>query len=216
MPKMIIQCCLITLAFFLSSASAEYRNNRTCGISPGRPLTAGSFGPYDYTNPSNLGKKLSVVETHHFTPNVEALIRGQGGTIEQDIQYTLRKFPNHHRALNSMMRYSRLKKLDYNELFTMECLFKRALYFKPDDAIVYLLYGIHHHKNKSLKAAEQKYLKALSLQPKHSGIHYNLGLLYFDTKDFKKSLVHAKFAYQNGYPFSGLKNKLKSKNIKIK
>ena len=61
-----------------------------------------AFGPFDYR--TERGYNLDVVESYHFTPPVEALIRGSSGTIGGDLDYTLRAFPNHDRALNATIR----------------------------------------------------------------------------------------------------------------
>ena len=56
-----------------------------------------AFGPFDYRTATK--DKLKLVESYHFTPKVESLIGGQSGTLGADIDYTLRAFPNHPRAL---------------------------------------------------------------------------------------------------------------------
>lgn len=61
-----------------------------------------AFGPFD--DRTARGYNLDVVGSYHFTPPVEALIRGASGTIGGDLDYTLRAFPNHHRALNATNR----------------------------------------------------------------------------------------------------------------
>ncbi|MDX2367658.1 MAG: tetratricopeptide repeat protein [Colwellia sp.] len=207
---------LIVLHLSSFSAKAARIDNQSCGITQGEKLTSGKYGPFDYTNPIHVKDKLPRVEQFHFTRNVEFLIQGESGPISADIFYTLTKFPNHHRALYSMMKYSQQNKLNYNKMFTMECFFKRAIYFKPNDPMVYLLMGIYHHKKKEYSNAEKKYLYALKLQPKNAEINYNLGLLYFDELKLEKSKKHAILAYQNGYPLTGLKNKLSTKNILLK
>jgi len=206
----------IVLQLSSFSVKAERTDNQSCGITHGKKLTSGKYGPFDYTNPIHFKEKLPRVEQYHFTRNVELLIQGESGPIGSDIFYTLKKFPNHHRALYSMMKYSQQNKLDYNSMFTMECWFKRAIYFKPNDAMVYMLMGIYLHKKKEYSNAEKKYLYALTLQPKNAEISYNLGLLYFDELKLEKAKQYAIIAYQNGYPLNGLKNKLNAKNILLK
>ena len=51
-------------------------------------------------------------------------------------------------------------------------------------------------------------LRPENLSPEDYNTHYNLGLLYFDKKNFAKSKEHAKIAYDQGFPLPGLKNKL--------
>jgi tetratricopeptide (TPR) repeat protein len=42
-----------------------------------------------------------------------------------------------------------------------------------------------------------------------ANLYYNSGLIYFDLKDYEKSLAYAQKAYQMGYPLPGLRDKLK-------
>lgn len=89
------------------------------------------FGPFDYTDPETArpGKygqspPLHLVEIAHFTPEVEHLVRGKSGAIYGDLDYTLRAFPNHHRALWSMVRYylGQIKAVGYETLKRMNLL----------------------------------------------------------------------------------------------
>src|SRR5690242_17113706 len=61
-----------------------------------------AFGPFDYRTVSADRKRL--VEGSHFTPYIEGLQRGHTGAIGSEIDYTLRAFPNHPRALVAMMK----------------------------------------------------------------------------------------------------------------
>ena len=98
-----------------------------------------AYGPYDYR--TNQGPQLKIVEDYHFTPEVEGLIRGVSGALAGEIDYTLRAFPNHHRALAAMMNLS--AKMKSNTLkganWTVECYFTRALAFRNDDQIARML-----------------------------------------------------------------------------
>lgn len=76
-----------------------------------------SFGPFDYRYKTSvkteLGDAHSMVEGAHFTPQIEQLIRGKTAVEPgPDIDYTLRAFPNHHRALLSMSRLALRAKSD--------------------------------------------------------------------------------------------------------
>lgn len=51
----------------------------------------------------------------------------------------------------------------------------------------------------------QKYLPENNLD-----LTYNLGLLYFDLKDYDNALIQAQKAISLGHPLPGLKNKLQS------
>lgn len=73
---------------------------------PGCGSLQNAFGPFDYRDPEARGEPLRLVESAHFTPSVESLVKGNSGTVAGDLDYTLRAFPNHHRALYSVAQYA--------------------------------------------------------------------------------------------------------------
>src|SRR5437867_1540176 len=60
-----------------------------------------AYGPFDYRTAT--GDQKTIVEAHHFTSEVESLHAGITGSIGAEIDYTLRAFPNHPRALMAMI-----------------------------------------------------------------------------------------------------------------
>ena len=94
---------MMAYALSISMAQAEVlRGEHACG-----GLTAEEsgtdFGPFDYRSAPQ--EKLKMVHKFHFSSNVENLTGGQSGSIiGTDIDFTLRYFPNHIRALNSMVK----------------------------------------------------------------------------------------------------------------
>lgn len=197
------------------SVKANQINNETCGITPGKPLTSGRFGPYDYRDPTDREKRLSIVETAHFTHEVETLkggANGHTGGPAPDIHYTLRKYPNHHRALNSMARLQRRQKVNPNFSYQMHCYFARAKYFTATDATVLMLEGIHYHLLNDYAKARSSYQKAVALDPRHPEIQYNYGLLLFDMGRYGEAKIFADKAHANNYPMHGLQNKLSKIN----
>jgi tetratricopeptide (TPR) repeat protein len=166
------------------------------------------YGPFDY----RTGKKdLEIVERVHFLPFVENLTRGNtSGTPGGDIDYTLRASPNHHRALLAMMNLSKKEKKDRptGSRYTIACWFDRAERFAPDDAMVKTLYGTFLLQKGKVGEGVRKLEEALSMAGDSANIHYNLGLAYFDLKDYDKSLASAHKAYQLGFQLPGLRNKL--------
>lgn len=153
---------------------------------------------------------LNLVERFHFTPEVENLVRGKSSPIGSDIDYTLRHFPNHHRALMSMTKLALREKTsrpkDTN--YSVECYFDRAIRFQQEDAVVRMIYGIYLSKLGNSGKAIDQFTEALKLQPDNANINYNLGLVYFQKKDYENARVYAKKAYELGFPLPGLKNKL--------
>jgi tetratricopeptide (TPR) repeat protein len=170
------------------------------------------FGPFDYTKQKLYTlHDLQIVEGAHFTPEVENLIHGKSGYLGDDLDYTLRAWPNHHRALLSISRYqfkinSKLAKGKLNT--PVECYFLRAVNFSPKDSVTMSLYGYFLRKTGHLKEAVPAYEEALKFSPNTSKIEYAYSLLLIDLKQYDSALVQAKKAYQHGKPPKGLKNRL--------
>src|SRR5689334_5467108 len=91
------------IAFVASLACPVVRaENSACG------KLENHYGPFDYRTTSK--KNLELVESFHFTPKVEKGIGGNTSiTAGGDLNYTLRVFPNHHRALAALIRLSELE-----------------------------------------------------------------------------------------------------------
>ena len=179
-------------------------------VEPGCDLES-SYGPFDYRTASQ--KDRDLVEKFHFTRDVEMLRHGStGGSIPgPDINYTLTVFPNHPRALKSMMELGIRDKTPRPQgvRFTVECYFDRALRFTPDDANVKVLYAIFL-KNAGRKADALQMLSSAAEQAgETANIHYNLGLLYLDVGQFDQALLHAHAAYRLGFTLPGLRDRLK-------
>lgn len=190
--------CALAMTYVGAEAGAQ-----ECGILS----TPGQYGPYDYWRDRD---KLQVVELHHFTPVVERLLRGQEGSLGGDIDYTLRAFPNHARALMAMVKLGVRDKTQRpgGASYSIECYFERALRFRPNDGMARMIYanflssaGKHAEALKQLEAAEE-------VAAGNGNMQYNLGLAYFETKNYEKSLAAAHQAYQLGFNLPGLKGKL--------
>ncbi len=165
------------------------------------------YGPFDYTNPDHFKNKLPVVEKWHFTKEQELSTYQADSKRRVDLDYTLRAFPNHHRALMALTRTLRLhpnKAWD----FRPECYYLRAVAWRPRDPVSRMIYGLYLHQNQRLKEAEQQYTLAVQLLPDYAEAHYNLGLLYADQKRWPEALAEAHRAYALQYPLPGLRNRL--------
>jgi len=206
--------CLFLIASLFSSIANAQPNKPAPWVGhdlSGIACTGGSgYGPYDYTNPEHRGKSLSLVEGSHFTKEVESLIKGNRGSIAADLDYTLRAFPNHHRALYAMMRYQ--LKLSRPVFAPSECYFQRAMSFSPSDYRVMQLYANYLVKKKQPKMAISVYKRALSIPRAPAIINYSLGLLYFDMKLFDEAVEQAEIAYEGGVKKMKLAKKLKQIN----
>lgn len=167
-----------------------------------------AFGPFDYrTAPADA---RSMVERFHFTPKVEALRAGESGTIGGDLDYTLRAFPNHPRALLAMTRLSEQTRSPRvaGAKYPVECYFDRAIRFQPDDPQVRILYAHFLSRNQRAQEARRQLKAAESTDPADPQILYNLGLGYADIKDYDQALEYAHRAYAAGVTFPGLRERL--------
>ena len=194
---------LVSAALLLWAATSAFaQTGGTCG-----PLQ-NAYGPYDYR--TERGNRLYLVESAHFTPLVEALIRGNRGRLGADLDYTLRAFPNHHRALLSVMQYGEKTKSPQppDLRYSVECYFDRALRFRPDDTTVRMLYATFLQKDGRGQAANEQLERATQLADDNAFTHYNIGLVYLSGKNFDAALKQAHKALALGFPRTELKDEL--------
>lgn len=178
------------------------------GIGCGPLYAPGQYGPYDYRTDRD---KLPIVLGAHFTPEVEALIRGKtsarpGG----DIDYTLRAIPNNHRALIAMMRLGEKEKTPQpsGSRYSVQCWFERAITFRPDDAVVRMIYSSFLGKQGRLPEANAQLELATVHAKDNAFTHYNIGLHYFDLKNYDKALAQAHKAIALGFSQTALRDQL--------
>lgn len=183
--------------FFLNQAFGD----ESCGS------LRNAYGPYDYWSDKD---KLPIVEGAHFTPEVETLKAGKSSTLGGDIDYTLRAFPNHPRALLAMVRLGERLKSDRpgGAHYSVACFLDRAIRFRPDDAMARMIFGTYLAKRKKNELALQHLEIAEKNASDNANVHYNLGLVYFDLGKYDKSLSHAHKAYRLGFELPGLRAKL--------
>jgi tetratricopeptide (TPR) repeat protein len=193
---------LLAAALLLAASAAGAK--QYCGE------LANGFGPYDYREPPP--DALYLVESAHYTEEVAAGVRGNTSTVGGDLDYTLRAFPNHVKALASMATAAARAKT--NQLpgakYPVECYFERAVRFKPDDGVAWGAYGQYVYKLGEQERAMPMLKKAAELAPDNPSVNYNLGIAYFRAKQYDLAVAHAKKAYQRAFPFDGLRNMLVS------
>ncbi len=173
------------------------------------------FGPWDI----RVAPKQAVqnVETHHFTPAVENLVRGVTTHVLNmgiDVDYVLGVFPNHHRALVTMVR---LGERDGNDQprqsrLPIECWFDRAVRFTPDDTIVRLLYANYLGKKGRKEDALVQVRTAEQLAKDNPFTHFNVGMAYFELGEHDKALLAEHKARSLGMRRPELANLLKGAN----
>jgi tetratricopeptide (TPR) repeat protein len=169
-----------------------------------------AYGPYDYRTATAAQK--SIVEVNHFTSLVESLQGGITGTIGGEIDYTLRAFPNHPRALMAMIRLGQRDKTNKprGAHYTVECYIDRANRYQPDDMGVRQIRGIYYSMNRKYDLAIADFAEVIEQAPDNANAHYNLGLAYFETRQYDKALEEARKAKSLGFPLEGLKHMLTS------
>jgi tetratricopeptide (TPR) repeat protein len=184
---------------------ARQASAQACG-----PLT-NAFGPFDYRKDHYVAspgdsqpwsEKLSLVERGHFTVVVQQLTRGESAALPGlDLDYTLRAFPNHHRALATVLKaWERSKTPSPVGLpRPAECYFERAIRFRPNDNISRLLYASF-----LIKASRRpEAITHLTYVEQNAGdnafTHFNLGMVYADAAMSEEALRHAHKALALGF-----------------
>jgi tetratricopeptide (TPR) repeat protein len=189
----------------LGAQSAQSQIDADCGD----PFQ-NAYGPFDYRSASPDQKQ--IVEVNHFTPAVESLHSGITGSLGAEIDYTLRAFPNHPRALMAMIRLGQRDRTNKPQgaHYTIDCYVDRAIRFRPDDTKARQIRGIYFSNQRRYNEAIADFSAVVQQQPDNANAHYNLGLAYFEAKDYARARDEAKLARDLGFPLEGLKGKLKS------
>jgi tetratricopeptide (TPR) repeat protein len=188
----------------------------------GSPFVNG-YGPFDYANSEAFKDKLPIVERYHFTPETyqEAISGTAPPNVIDDLDYTLRAFPNHPRALYAMgvyqeaLRKQSLQGYAYwtGKFHTTDCYFRRATDFKPNDPAIYAAYGSYLYTTGQKTKALQYFKRAVELNPESPEYNYDVGLSLLESGDLEGARRYAEKAYEGGYPLSYLRDQLKRKGV---
>jgi len=204
-----------SLILVLTVVGNVFADEITCG-----PLIGAWVGPWDYNDPANRvptgdapQTRIKLVENVHFKAEHANLTKKDRYQMQSDIIYTLRAIPNHPRALLAVSKLEDQHKgklpFQLNQHWeTADCFFDRAIRFRPDDAMVRQVFGIHLHSHKRYKEAVEQFEKAKELGDATTQLEYNLGLAYFELREYDKAMEQAKIAYSQNFPLVGLKNML--------
>jgi hypothetical protein len=185
----------------------------TSAVAQVSPQICGSLenptGPFDYR--VQRGNELHLVESAHFTPRVELVMRGERGYLGQDLDYTLRVYPNHHRALVAIIRYEGrvnfIKPIDRIPR-PAECYFERAIRWKADDVVTRMLYAQFLYLKSRSDEARAQLQAAEGLAQDNPLTRFNIGLTYLEGKDYEHALRQAHLAVALGYERPELREKL--------
>jgi tetratricopeptide (TPR) repeat protein len=189
--KRFLVTTLVALLASLPVSSAMAQGNAfeaECG--PNRVPAQVPVGPFDYRTERRM---LEVVETFHFPPASENLIKPTQGSFGGNFSYALIAFPNHHRALAALIRLSDREKTDKprGSTFTTDCFFRRALRFAPDDTVARMLY-VQYLISRQRRDDAVLHLNAVEEYAQDSPeTLQNLGLLRMELGDFEAALKEA-------------------------
>lgn len=173
------------------------------------------FGPFDYRAAPKETRKL--VEDYHFTPGIETMTQPKNTMMHdmaQDVSYTLQVFPNHPRALITMMRLAEKYKVDPppGTGRSVECWFDRAVRFRPDDTVARILYAKFLAKKLRTEDALHQLDMATRQAADNPLSHYNIGLVYFEMQQYDRALEQAHKAMKLGMNRAELIDRLKRVN----
>jgi tetratricopeptide (TPR) repeat protein len=211
-PDLTIRRGVVVLALLAGVPAASNAQSALEETNPCGPLSQGHYGPFDYRTASR-GQK-DIVENAHFRRDTYLNLKGTTGPAGGDINYTLRSFPNHHRALDAMQRLAAFEKADppRGAMYTVECYYERALRFVPNDQVVRLLY-VNFLIKRGRKEEAGKHLEYIvSTTPDQALTQYNAGLLYADMGAWDQALVQAHRALAMGLLKPELKHRLEKEN----
>lgn len=197
---------LLALPLLAAGQVTAQVNAASCG----QIWNTGHYGPYDYL--TSRGETIGIVERFHFTAKVEHQLQGMTGHPGGDISYTLKAFPNHHRALIAASRLAEKVKKDQplGMSWPIECYFERAIRFSPYDFVARGLYAQWLTKRQRGDDARAQLEVMQTLAKDNPLSHHNLGLLYFDLGDYEAALSEAHRAMELGSLKSDLAERLKS------
>lgn len=175
------------------------------------PVGRGSVseGPYDYRA---RNQRIAVIESNHFAPQVQALVRGQTSTIGGDLSFVLNFVPNHHKALLLLITYGEKLQWTHPPLlrYPYECYYERAIRWRPDDPMVRMIYAMYLNKRSRPNDALQQLRIAAALAGDNGFTQYNIGLIYLEMKQYDPALIQAHKAQALGFDGIALRDGLKA------
>jgi Tfp pilus assembly protein PilF len=170
----------------------------------------GQAGNRDYYNPgTGTDEKANWQNAHHFhlQPAFDAMARGNWASARDNFEFILRAFPNSPRALNGISELCVYKWK--SPQCDADAWFDKAVDVNPSISTTWVIYGIHLQRQKRYGRAVEKFKHALELRPDDINGNYNLGLAYFEMKEYAKANEQAQKSYKLGAPLPGLRDMLK-------
>jgi tetratricopeptide (TPR) repeat protein len=227
---------VVAVALVLSNGSHAFAAGETYNFDPTKSSDApareyGQFGPFDYYDLKNTPRNaLPLVERGHFGPKTQNLARiGNWCFYWGDLDYTLRAFPNHPKALVAMADFltthetpcerprkanptaadlaEEIEKGTWRDR-TPDYYFDTAIKYRAQYAETRILYGQYLQRAGKLDDAIKQFAGAEKAEPNSADAHYYLGLAYFKRGDKEKARTQAERAYGLGQGQVELKEKL--------
>lgn len=198
-PRWFCTIAAVSTALLVAQGAGAQAPSVNLGACGGFTQT-GRLQPEDYRYAT---QRLKVVEDFHFAANVEALIRPmqKGMTIGSDLDYTLWGYPNHHRALVTLVRLGAREGTDQprGTQFTIECYFRRAFHIAPDDLVARMIYA-DYLRTVDRHADALSQLRRVTEEAGDSGItHFNAGLIYLAMGRHEEAVAQALRAQALGF-----------------
>lgn len=210
------RCFVSVLLATLVGTTVQVRAETGPPLECGKLSLGGQHGPFDYRTQTPDQKAL--VEDHHFHVEYRAFLRGADvaqtaagtGPLAGGFDYTLRAFPNHHLALSAMDRLSlrQGKERPAGAKFTARCYFERAIAFVPEDPLVRALYAVYMARRGEADASDDQAKMALSNGSNDGNVVIQVAAAYMLLKRYDQARLHAKKAYELGYPLFGIRDRL--------
>jgi tetratricopeptide (TPR) repeat protein len=152
-------------------------------------------------------KRLGNVEAYHLEQGDQKFRARSYDAALGEFEFILGEYPNHPRALLLLAEMCTKWK---SPRCDVDGLFERAVDVNPRVSGTYVVRGLYYHRTGRLENAIASYNRALEIDPNSLNANYNLGLAYFDQKQYSRANEAAQRAYSNGAPLPGLRNKLQS------
>ena len=154
----------------------------------------------------SLRELLSTVEAYHLPGCVEGMKTRRWEAALGDCQFILNYFPNHPTGLLALADICQAWK---SPKCNPDPYFEKAIIVNPKVSGAYVTQGIYLMRASRAKDAVPLLEQAAALEPNSVNAHYNLGLAYFETRQYEAANESAQRAYALGAPVPGLRDKLK-------
>jgi tetratricopeptide (TPR) repeat protein len=169
----------------------------------------GQEGNLDFYAPRSAQHKqtLSNVEQFHMAPARVHIGNKQYASALADLEFVLNYFSNHPQALVSLSDLCQAWKSPQCDR-AAERRFQSAIERNPEVAQSHVVQALYLHRNGKVEEAVRSYKRAIELAPDSLNAHYNIGLAYFDLKQYDLANLHAQKSYALGVTLTALRTRL--------